>query len=151
MLKEREKNHLVFGIRSMEQLEEDIKSFRTIIPNEIFDEIDKDKVIKVVLLVIIGLVNFQSLTFFATDIRERRDTKHIRNARIEGFKDVINKTEEDAKVFCEKAKKYNLILVPSDSFGCPGYFRMSYCIETEKVERSLVALREFVKAEYGRE
>ena len=59
--------------------------------------------------------------------------------------------EEDAKVFCEKAKKYNLILVPSDSFGCPGYFRMSYCIETEKVERSLVALREFVKAEYGRE
>lgn len=60
---------------------------------------DKDKVIKVVLLVIIGLVNFQSLTFFATDIRERRDTKHIRNARIEGFKDVINKTEEDAKVF----------------------------------------------------
>ena len=58
--------------------------------------------------------------------------------------------EEDAKIFCEKAKKYNLILVPSDSFGCPGYFRMSYCIETEKVERSLVALREFVKEEYGR-
>ena len=59
--------------------------------------------------------------------------------------------EEDAKVFCEKAKKYNLILVPSDSFGVPGYFRMSYCIETEKVERSLVALREFVKKEYNRE
>lgn len=59
--------------------------------------------------------------------------------------------EEDAKIFCEKAKKYNLILVPSDSFGCPGYFRMSYCIDTEKVERSLVALREFVKKEYNRE
>lgn len=59
--------------------------------------------------------------------------------------------EADAKVFCEKAKKYNLILVPSDSFGVEGYFRMSYCIETEKVERSLVALREFVKNEYGRE
>lgn len=59
--------------------------------------------------------------------------------------------EEDAKIFCEKAKKYNLILVPSDSFGCPGYFRMAYCIETEKVERSLVAFREFVKNEYGRE
>ena len=57
--------------------------------------------------------------------------------------------EEDAKVFCEKAKAYDLILVPGDSFGCPGYFRMAYCIDTEKVERSLVALRKFVEAEYG--
>ena len=56
--------------------------------------------------------------------------------------------EEDAKVFCEKAKAYDLILVPGDSFGCPGYFRMAYCIDTEKVERSLVALRKFVEAEY---
>ena len=52
--------------------------------------------------------------------------------------------EEDAKVFCQKALKYDLILVPSDSFGCPGYFRMAYCIDTEKVERSLVALRRFL-------
>ena len=36
-----------------------------------------------------------------------------------------------------------------DSFGCPGYFRMAYCIATEKVERSLAALRQFAKAEYG--
>ncbi len=56
--------------------------------------------------------------------------------------------EEDAKIFSEKAKKYDLILVPGDSFGCPGYFRMAYCIDTEKVERSLVALREFVNREY---
>lgn len=56
--------------------------------------------------------------------------------------------EEDAKVFIEKAKKYNLILVPGDSFGCPGYFRMAYCIDTEKVERSLDALKEFVEKEY---
>lgn len=58
--------------------------------------------------------------------------------------------EEDAKVFCEKAKKYDLILVPSDSFGVPGYFRMAYCVDTEKVERSVEALRRFVKEEYGR-
>ena len=32
--------------------------------------------------------------------------------------------EEDANAFCMKAKKYDLILVPSDNFGCPGYFRM---------------------------
>ena len=57
--------------------------------------------------------------------------------------------EEDAKVFCEKALKYDLVLVPGDSFGAPGYFRMAYCIDTEKVKRSLVALRRFVEAEYG--
>ena len=57
--------------------------------------------------------------------------------------------EEDAKVFCKKALKYDLILVPGDTFGAPGYFRMAYCIETEKVERSLEALRKFVRKEYG--
>ncbi len=58
--------------------------------------------------------------------------------------------EEDAKAFCQKALKYDLILVPGDSFGCPGYFRMAYCIDTEKVERSLPALEKFVKSEYGK-
>ena len=56
--------------------------------------------------------------------------------------------EDDAKVFCQKALKYDLILVPGDSFGCPGYFRMAYCIDTEKVKRSLPAFEKFVKAEY---
>lgn len=57
--------------------------------------------------------------------------------------------EEDAKIFCQKALKYDLILVPGDTFGAPGYFRMAYCIETEKVERSLEALRRFVREEYN--
>ena len=56
--------------------------------------------------------------------------------------------EEDATRFCEKGRKYDLILVPGDGFGCPGFFRMAYCIDTEKVKRSLVALRRFVKTEY---
>lgn len=56
--------------------------------------------------------------------------------------------EEDAIAFSEKAKKYDLILVPSDSFGVKGYFRIAYCIATEKVERSLDAFRKFVKSEY---
>ena len=56
--------------------------------------------------------------------------------------------EEDAKEFCRKALKYDLILVPGDTFGAPGYFRMAYCIDTEKVERSLEALRRFVKEIY---
>lgn len=56
--------------------------------------------------------------------------------------------EEDAVAFCQKALKYDLVLVPSDSFGVQGYFRMAYCIDTEKVERSLTALRRFVKECY---
>lgn len=49
--------------------------------------------------------------------------------------------EPDAVAFCKRALKYDLILVPSDSFGCPGYFRMAYCIPTEKVERSIEAFK----------
>lgn len=58
--------------------------------------------------------------------------------------------EEDANIFCQKALKYDLAFVPGDSFGCPGYFRMAYCIDTEKVERALPALEKFIKAEYGK-
>ncbi len=56
--------------------------------------------------------------------------------------------EDDAVEFCRKARKYNLILVPSDSFGVPGYVRMAYCIDTEKVRRSLPALEQFVRENY---
>jgi aspartate aminotransferase len=56
--------------------------------------------------------------------------------------------EEDSIAFCQKAMKYDLVLVPGDSFGCKGYFRMAYCIETEKVERAMTALRKFVESEY---
>ena len=57
--------------------------------------------------------------------------------------------EEDSQAFCRKALKYDLVLVPADTFGAPGFFRMAYCIDTEKVERSLPALRRFVKETYG--
>lgn len=56
--------------------------------------------------------------------------------------------EKDANIFCEKAKKYDLIFVPGDSFGCPGHFRVSYCLKTDKVKRSLINLRAFVNNEY---
>lgn len=57
--------------------------------------------------------------------------------------------EEDANAFCMKAKEYDLILVPSDSFGVPGYFRMAYCIDTEKVKRSIPVLEHFAREVYG--
>lgn len=56
--------------------------------------------------------------------------------------------EADAVAFCEKAKKYDLVVVPSNTFGVEGYIRLAYCIDTEKVERSLDAFRKFVKNEY---
>ena len=58
--------------------------------------------------------------------------------------------EEDAIAFCQKALAYDLVLVPADTFGCPGYFRMAYCVDTEKVERSLPVLVKFAKEVYGR-
>lgn len=57
--------------------------------------------------------------------------------------------EEDAVAFCRKAMQYDLVLVPGDTFGCPGYFRMAYCIETEKVRRAMPAMRRFVEQEYS--
>ena len=56
--------------------------------------------------------------------------------------------EDDAVAFSKKAMKHDLILVPGDSFGAPGYFRIAYCVDTQKVEHSLEAFRRFVKAEY---
>ena len=41
--------------------------------------------------------------------------------------------------FCEDAKKFNILAVPGSTFGCPGYFRLSYCISYEKIEKSLKA------------
>lgn len=56
--------------------------------------------------------------------------------------------EEDSVAFCRKALDYDLILVPADTFGVPGFFRMAYCIDTDKVKRSLPALRKFVQETY---
>ncbi|MDO4616372.1 MAG: pyridoxal phosphate-dependent aminotransferase [Lachnospiraceae bacterium] len=49
--------------------------------------------------------------------------------------------EEDAGAFCEKAKKHELLLVPADSFGTPGYVRIAYCVQTEMIEKALPAFR----------
>ena len=54
----------------------------------------------------------------------------------------------DGNAFSEAAKKYELLLTPSDSFGMPGYVRLSYCISTEEVLRSLPAFRALA-ADYG--
>lgn len=48
----------------------------------------------------------------------------------------------DSMAFSEKAKlQQNLLLVPADGFGCPGYLRLSYCVAKDMIESSLPAFR----------
>ena len=48
----------------------------------------------------------------------------------------------DSMAFSEKAKlAHNLLVVPADGFGCPGYFRLSYCVSNDMIRRSLPAFR----------
>ena len=49
--------------------------------------------------------------------------------------------EDSAKAFCERAKKYELLLVPSDDFGVKGYVRISYCVSPDMIERALPAFK----------
>lgn len=52
--------------------------------------------------------------------------------------------EPDANAFCERAKKYDLLMVPGDSFGCPGYVRISYCVPTERIEKALPLFQKLI-------
>lgn len=60
----------------------------------------------------------------------------------------LKSPEADANAFCERAKQFELLLVPSDDFGCPGYARISYCVTTEQIERSLPAFHALAES-YG--
>ena len=57
----------------------------------------------------------------------------------------VKAMEDDSHAFCEKAKKYELLLVPGDSFGYPGYIRISYCVSTEMIEKSLPSFEKLAK------
>ena len=61
----------------------------------------------------------------------------------------VKAMEPDANAFCEKAKEKELLLVPADSFGCPGYVRISYCVTKEQIERSLPAFKALAEAYQG--
>ena len=51
----------------------------------------------------------------------------------------------DAVAFSEKAKKKDLLVVPGDGFGCPGYFRICYCVSYEKIVGSLPVFEALIK------
>ena len=50
----------------------------------------------------------------------------------------------DANAFSELAKTKDLLLVPGDGFGCPGWFRVCYCVSYDKIVRSLPIFRELI-------
>ncbi|MGL5327991.1 MAG: pyridoxal phosphate-dependent aminotransferase, partial [Peptostreptococcaceae bacterium] len=52
---------------------------------------------------------------------------------------------EDDKKFCEDAKRFNLLLVPGSSFGCPGHFRISYCVSHDTAINSLPAFEKLAQ------
>ena len=57
--------------------------------------------------------------------------------------------EADDYAFCERAKKYDLLLVPGADFGAPGYFRAAYCIKQETIERSLPLFKKLAEEYRG--
>ena len=60
----------------------------------------------------------------------------------------VESPEPDANAFAERAKGYELLLVPSDSFGCTGFVRISYCVSPDLIERSMPAFRALARS-YG--
>ena len=56
--------------------------------------------------------------------------------------------EKDAKAFCERAKKHELLFVAGDDFGFEGWVRIAYCVQTEKIERALPIFKQLAQ-EYG--
>ena len=86
----------------------------------------------------------------SSDINEYREKRNlIYNALCAmGFKCVhpdgafylfMKSPIEDANAFSEKAKEFDLLLVPADSFGTPGFVRIAYCVSTDMIRRSLPA------------
>lgn len=56
----------------------------------------------------------------------------------------VRSPEPDANAFSERAKTFGLLIVPGDTFGAPGYVRISYCVGRDMIERSLPAFRDLI-------
>ncbi len=51
----------------------------------------------------------------------------------------------DATAFCEKAKAFDILIVPSDSFGCAGYVRIAYCVDYDMIKRALPYFKKLIE------
>ena len=61
---------------------------------------------------------------------------------------LVEAPDGNSEAFSDKAKEKNLLLVPADGFGCPGFVRLSTCVSYDMILRSLPAFRALA-AEYG--
>ena len=52
----------------------------------------------------------------------------------------------DDLAFSEMAKEKNLLLVPGTGFGCPGWFRICYCVSYDMIQRSLPVFQALMEA-----
>ncbi len=57
----------------------------------------------------------------------------------------VKALEPDAKAFSDRAKKHDVLVVPSDSFGCEGYVRISYCVAEKTIRDALPVFAEIMK------
>ena len=69
------------------------------------------------------------------------DSRTQITAEGDGVVEYVDAPIPSAPDFCLKARDYELLLVPSDSFGCEGYVRISYCVSKDMILRSLPAFR----------
>jgi len=58
----------------------------------------------------------------------------------------IKSPSGDSTEFYERAKKFEILIVPSDDFGCPGYARLAYCVKTEQIESALPAFEKLANS-----
>lgn len=61
----------------------------------------------------------------------------------------VKALEEDDTAFAAKAKELNLLIVPGSSFACPGYVRISYCVDYDMIVRSLPAFEKLANRYKG--
>ena len=58
----------------------------------------------------------------------------------------VKALEPDANAFFERAKSFELLPVPSDSFGCPGWVRVGYCVSHETIVNSMPAWKKLAES-----
>ncbi|MGI6279285.1 MAG: pyridoxal phosphate-dependent aminotransferase [Acutalibacteraceae bacterium] len=57
----------------------------------------------------------------------------------------VKSPEPDAAAFCERAKEFEILIVPGDDFGFPGYVRISYCVATEMIKKALPGFKKLIE------
>ena len=57
----------------------------------------------------------------------------------------VKAPDGDAFAFYEKAKEYEILVVPCNDFGVDGYVRIAYCVDKKTIENSLPSFKKLIK------